>query len=281
MTRSLSVSYAIHTLLLGLKRWLKSSLTFSSTVSTLVRGNVPIIYLSILSYLAIVKHVVPIATRYPPRRAQFEVHDVNEAFRWSESTFDVVHARCISMAVICFLAGLVCDSSEYPIQTTNYPVILKEVARTLRTGGLFLSIERGRYPAFYPPLHIEAALFPTLIPHTCRFFGVVNQVLELRGISNIAPSLPSILNGSGLFTNVTTEYIFVPIGKWPSNADAKKIGRAFRASLVRYADSVKPMLKQEGIGEADIEALVQGYVHDLRNVRGMVGVFHAVYARKL
>jgi len=42
---------------------------------------------------------VPIATRYPPSNVQFEIHDVNTRFRWADNTFDVVHARAISMAV--------------------------------------------------------------------------------------------------------------------------------------------------------------------------------------
>lgn len=43
--------------------------------------------------------LAPIATRYPPPMVQFEIHDVNSKFRWHDGTFDLVHARSVSMAV--------------------------------------------------------------------------------------------------------------------------------------------------------------------------------------
>lgn len=42
---------------------------------------------------------VPIATRYPPSNAQFEVHDVNAGYRWDDGSIDLVYARSVSMAV--------------------------------------------------------------------------------------------------------------------------------------------------------------------------------------
>ena len=42
---------------------------------------------------------VPIATRYPPRNVQFEMHDIKESFRFDSASIDFVHARMISLAV--------------------------------------------------------------------------------------------------------------------------------------------------------------------------------------
>ncbi len=44
-------------------------------------------------------NAVPIATRHPPDNVRFEMADVNEPFRYNNGTFDLVHARSISMAV--------------------------------------------------------------------------------------------------------------------------------------------------------------------------------------
>lgn len=43
--------------------------------------------------------LVPIATRYPPENVRFELRDVNASLPWGENTFDLVHARSVSMAV--------------------------------------------------------------------------------------------------------------------------------------------------------------------------------------
>lgn len=45
------------------------------------------------------KITVPIATRYPLPNVTFEVGDIIEEFRWSDSAFDFVHARDIALSV--------------------------------------------------------------------------------------------------------------------------------------------------------------------------------------
>lgn len=46
---------------------------------------------------------VPIATRYPPRNVMFEMHNINERFRYANGYFDLVHGRSISMAVSLYI----------------------------------------------------------------------------------------------------------------------------------------------------------------------------------
>ena len=43
--------------------------------------------------------LVPIATRHPLRNVHFEIHNVNQNFRWTDNTMDLVHARYVAMAV--------------------------------------------------------------------------------------------------------------------------------------------------------------------------------------
>ena len=58
------------------------------------------------------RSLVPIATRSPPDNVQFEMADINEPLRYNNGTFDLVHARSISMAVS---AISVSPNPEFPI----------------------------------------------------------------------------------------------------------------------------------------------------------------------
>lgn len=45
------------------------------------------------------KPLVPIATRYPWNNVWFELYDIREQLRWEDGTFDLIHARDLSMGV--------------------------------------------------------------------------------------------------------------------------------------------------------------------------------------
>ncbi|KAF5376694.1 hypothetical protein D9615_007865 [Tricholomella constricta] len=205
--------------------------------------------------------IVPIATRYPLPNVQFEVHDVNSRYRWRSASIDFVHARSVSMAV------------------RDYPAVLQEVGRILRPGGLFLSCEWGRYPAFHPALDLDPEVHA---PGVCHFFEVLGKALEARcGIQPLASRIPAFLGNSGYFTNITPQCFYMPVGPWHAEPQMKLLGRAFRATLLRYADSVKPLLLEAGCTEEEMLHIIGGYVHELKTVRGMVCVLHTVYAHRL
>ncbi|KAG6844102.1 hypothetical protein H0H87_009777 [Tephrocybe sp. NHM501043] len=209
--------------------------------------------------------IVPIATRYPPTNVQFEVHDVSSPYRWRTASIDLVHARSISMAV------------------RDYAVVLREVGRILRPGGLFISYEWGRYPAFHPDFHPSLHLNPAEhTPGVCHFFDTLIRALdECRGIRPIAGTIPALLGESGAFRDVTQRCYYMPIGPWHPDPQMKHLGRAFRAALVRYADSVKPLLVENGLTEEQVGAIVHEYVHELKTVRGMVSVLYTVHAHRI
>ncbi|KAF9458132.1 S-adenosyl-L-methionine-dependent methyltransferase [Collybia nuda] len=203
--------------------------------------------------------IVPIATRYPPFNAQFEVHDVNSRYRWEDGSIDLVYARSISMAV------------------HDYPTVLQEVARVLRPGGLFISYEWGRYPAFHPSVTVKPPIHGVE-----RFFNVLEEALEtVRDIYPIAPHIPSYLIDSGHFDDISPEHFNMPVGPWQNDEELRKLGRAFRASLRRYANSVKPLLYEAGWTEEDVREITQNYIHDLETVRGMVCRLYTVHARRI
>jgi len=205
--------------------------------------------------------IVPITTRHPLPNVQFEIHNVNEPVRWSDNTMDLIHARATDMVV------------------SDYPAMLTEATRVLRHGGLFVSGEWERSPSFDNPA----------IEDTNRILGirslvdVVDLLLIERNASPPVTCIPDWLDASGQFQGITKQCYTVPIGDWPSDPAMKALGKNFRDVWVRYADSLKPMLREpsSGLGEAQINDLIAGYMHNMDNVPGMVGKYHTVHATKI
>ncbi|TFK36112.1 S-adenosyl-L-methionine-dependent methyltransferase [Crucibulum laeve] len=201
--------------------------------------------------------IVPIATRYPPPNVRFEIHDVNTPLRWADNSVDFIHARSISMAV------------------RDYPVVLREVARVLRPGGLFFSGEWGRYAAFHSVFGLDPAI---RAPASFHFYeALTNALRNCRGIEPIAQFIPGFLSTSGLFTQIFGQHFAMPIGPWHDDPQYKSIGKAFRAAHRRYADSVSSLLTEAG---EDAGQIVAEYVDELRRVPGLVSLYHTVHARK-
>jgi len=160
---------------------------------------------------------------------------------------------------------------------TNYPRMLEEVTRILHPGGLFVSYELGSYPVFHPCFNLDARIH---LPGATRFFDVVNEALQRMGIQRIAPVVPDLLTASGSFTDITPQQFYMPIGPWHSNPEMKTLGRAFRAVLRKYTEAVRPMLSRAGWTDCDLDQIIGDYLRETMMVRGMVGVYYTVHARK-
>ncbi|KAG6852854.1 hypothetical protein C0991_008575, partial [Blastosporella zonata] len=147
-------------------------------------------------------------------------------------------------------------------QVLDYAAVLGEVGRILHPGGLFISCEWGRYPSFHPALGLDPVEHA---PGACHFFDTLTRALDVcRGIQPIAGTIPALLEGSGIFRDINQLCYYMPIGPWHADPQMKVLGRAFRASLVRYADSVKPLLAEAGLSGEQVSAIVGDYVHDLK-----------------
>ncbi|KAG6826942.1 hypothetical protein H0H92_013819 [Tricholoma furcatifolium] len=218
--------------------------------------------------------IVPIATRYPPPNVQFEIHDVNDTYRWRTASVDLVHARSVSMAYSTY-------RREFQ-QVLDYSAVLQEVGRVLKPGGLLTWCEWARSPTFHP--HFYPSLGPDLQVHApglCHFFDVLARALDTcRGIQPVTAALPGLIAEAGCFVDITPMVYYVPIGPWHSEPVMKALGRAFRAIMVRYADSTKPLLTEAGCTPQQIDAIVEGYMDDLMTIRGLSAVYHTVHARR-
>ncbi|PSR87015.1 hypothetical protein PHLCEN_2v5273 [Hermanssonia centrifuga] len=203
--------------------------------------------------------IVPIATRRPPDNVYFEMADVNQAFRFQAEYFDFVHARAVSMAV------------------RDYPVLLDEVARVLRPGGLFLACEWGRC------VEMADGRDPRLfVPRTCDFFNAVNQALVSRGITAIAAHIPTWLQESGHFNHIRRHIFKMPLGASPRDSQERgEIGTQFKNIMRLYANSMRVMLIETGWNSSEVEALIRGYLYEMDTVPGIVCLYSTVYARRI
>lgn len=113
---------------------------------------------------------------------------------------------------------------------------------------------------------------------------MVNQRLfqtHRMPVAPIGPLIPSLLEQSGQFTTITPQLHFVPIGDWHSDPVAQALGIDMKATLERYGDSVKPMLKDAGYEVAVIESVLRAYIHELNTLPGLMAVYRTVHARKI
>ncbi|KAF8900133.1 hypothetical protein CPB84DRAFT_1779393 [Gymnopilus junonius] len=163
--------------------------------------------------------------------------------------FDLVNARAIAMAV------------------RDYNQVLREVARVLRPGGLFISCEWATYPAFEPSLQLDPAIHAL-------------PLLQRRGLQTIAPLVPSFLEGAGAFVGISAAQHNVPIGAWPTDPSLRSIGAACLQANVRYAESVKPFLLDSGWTAANVDTMVEEYVQEIESLNGLVSVLYTVHARR-
>lgn len=156
--------------------------------------------------------------------------------------------------------------------------MLREAARVLRRGGIFVSGEISRYIAFAPGYPGNLAVDA---PGATRFFKVVNDLLEHMGLHEITRHIPRWLREIGTFTDGRIQEHLIPIGEWHPSSRQRSLGRAYLATMAMFAESLKPFLRdQGGLTEREIGELIDGYVRDMRSVPGLVSVYQTVWTAK-
>ncbi|KAI0314878.1 hypothetical protein OF83DRAFT_1134843 [Amylostereum chailletii] len=209
--------------------------------------------------------VVPIATRYPLENVRFEMADVNHALRFRAASVDLVHARMTSLAI------------------EDHPALLREVARILRPGGLFLSCEWVACPALHPA-HPHRAHPDAYIPNTTRLSREV-----LRLLNGEQACIPALIRDTRAFTPPveTTRVLpigrpFAPPGSPPPSDGLQHIGEAMRLVAHGFAASVAAAAASKGQREGErVAALAEEYKREIDEKSGLVAVWRTVWARKV
>ena len=145
----------------------------------------------------------------------------------------------------------------------------------LRRGGLYVSCEW----AWWPTLD-DGGNLKDRAPRAHAFLEAVRATLsERRGIQEAAPRVAHLLQASGLFTAVATRDYPVPVGDWSPHPHLRQLGVAFRGHVETYGRSLGLVLL-EGRYARRAHELVEGYIRDMREVAGLVFVYHTVHARR-
>ncbi|KAF7321563.1 Methyltransf-25 domain-containing protein [Mycena kentingensis (nom. inval.)] len=219
--------------------------------------------------------LVPFATRYPPANVQFSTHDVNTVAPWQSGTFDIVHARSISMAVI------------------SYPALLAEAARLLRPSGCYIGGEWSRMlftlvipgPGMNPqPIPVTQQTAPFL----AQFFAALHAALAAPP-NPLPPTAPLVAPLLALqpqhydASSITAATHLVPIGAWPQHPqNLQRTGRTYRNVFREYMQSVRPLLQRKsGLPDAVLGQIYAGAKVELRHTPGLLAVYNSVFARRI
>lgn len=161
-------------------------------------------------------------------------------------------------------------------QIFNYQHLVNEAARVLRSGGMFLSGEWDPFPKIDNiPANVDMS------SATYTLINLANQTLHQRyGIMPCAPLVPDWLQRSGRFANITRQEHEVAIGDWHADPRMRLLGNDFKVAVVRYGDSLKPMLLEAGHEEAFIDSILGEFLREV-NERRMAWVYRTVHARKI
>jgi len=188
--------------------------------------------------------LAPIQTE-PPLNCRIEVDDINLGLEHFYGCFDFVHARLIASGI------------------KDYYGLLDEISKTLRPGGMFLSVDwdfrfmdynKTLLPA-YPRDHPRHAWFPCL----SRALGMA--IRARMGNIDAAVLLPRWLRGHRSFEEVDSCDLWVPSGDWFPN-DTKEgrtmnaVGRLMKRDTKAFVAAGRPLLLSSGLPEAEVDELI-------------------------
>ncbi|KAG8906860.1 hypothetical protein FRB99_005920 [Tulasnella sp. 403] len=184
--------------------------------------------------------------RIPPN-CRFEHADYRQEMPQYHGQFDVVHARTIANGV------------------ANYPVLIEEMARCLKPGGVILLADGDMQLVDHNLEPQDMALDDeecSQAPEYCwlsRIFFEGYNILKRRGASmDAGMMLEPWLRKCAAFEKVNMAKVYTPIGPWKTscnpqeNAKWNYTGSIQRDNMWEFAQALRPLLLQEGYAPATI-----------------------------
>lgn len=194
---------------------------------------------------------VPIQTRYPPDNVLFEIADVTERLNFEDASVDVVHAR-----MTCLSADAV-------------PGFLREVARILRPGGLFLSADWDTHPALHPE-HPWFLDLEDYMPQTITFYDHASTI-----VPTLAPDIPTLIHENGSFERPVLKRRAIPISELhaPGSNGLHFVSEVMKRVTQGYADALVA-------GRRVPLDIADNFKAELSWRSGIVCIYQTVFARK-
>jgi len=195
--------------------------------------------------------LVPIQTRYPPDNVLFEIADVTDRLNFEDASVDVVHAR-----MTCLSADAI-------------PGFLREVARILRPGGLFLSAEWDTHPTLHPE-HPWSPEIEGYIPETTQFYDFASAVVPTH-----AQDISRLIHQNGAFERPVLKRRAIPISAPHASGSygLHFVSQVMERVTQGYADALVA-------GRCVPPAVADSFKQELSERSGIVGVYQTVIARK-
>ena len=117
-----------------------------------------------------------------------------------------------------------------------------------------------------------------------RFHNILDQALRHIGVESLPHRCSTILNASNLFTNVEMRSLaipIIPIGGSHANAQLARVGGWVRSAQAKLARACKRLLLlHSGLSAAEVEALTEDYVRELRGVHGLMVIVYIAYGTR-
>jgi len=160
----------------------------------------------------------------------------------------------------------------------NYAAMLDEASRILRPGGLLLLCEWDNYPT----LLLSTSDPSTRIPAAYRFhYALSDSLARVNGITALLAHIPHLLQRTGAFGSIYVCKHIMPIGDWFPDRRLRNLGFQFRESVKVWLDSSRPILREGGYSDWEIDALIGGYRNEMETVSGMVSIYYTIWASRL
>ena len=165
-----------------------------------------------------------------------------------------------------------------PKQIDDYPAMLREVARVLRPGGLFLSGEWLRDVTMADGSQIQVHA-----PNIHRLMTTVWAILANRGIHHRSENISGYIRQNGRFgsPSIAQYPVVVNSNRFDHDSNQFSVANMIKDAMIAFSHGMKPLLLGVGFERSYVNNLVVQFEREVREVQGLKVVYVTVWARRL